>query len=133
MARDIDRLNPLPDSSIEEASREYLMKHNIDGFIGGLLEKTLKNRPPDVLQYIADCLEFGPEEAQQDSSGSITFNEISSYATALSLEELNEIFNDFSRENRMHITMDRFLMFFGRIALPMNNHHFKELVDEMMA
>ncbi|GMH37320.1 hypothetical protein BSKO_05193 [Bryopsis sp. KO-2023] len=157
---EVDRINPLPDSKIEALDRKYLEENKVDELLGGILERMLVEKPPDPIQYMADCIEHDFDSASQDSTtglparrkkklegvfdymnkdgtGKISFQEIRQFAattgTSMSDKELKGIFTDFDSNKDNQISLKEFLVFFGRSAKPMNNEEFDELIKELMA
>lgn len=89
--RDVDKLDPMPDSLVMGQDQQYLVrfchccrrstraaiavaaktgrctqaKHSLDKLFEGLLVNVLRDKPADPLQYIIDSLSLGQDQATQ--------------------------------------------------------------------
>lgn len=72
----------------------------------------------------------------QEQTGRLSFDNIMAYTGAreggaLTPSELREIFDECDLNKDNFISMDEFLVFFGRVSRKMNNKEFEELIMQM--
>lgn len=160
MVRDVDKLDKLPDSKIRDNDQQYLEKHKVDAMFGEVLDHLLMEKPPDPIQFIIDCLQFGPGEASQDKktglpvnrktkleavfnvidktgSGRISFKMLQAYTNkfggkTMKDDQLRAIFKDFRPEKDSLITKEEFFAFFSHTSRIITNADFETMIGHLM-
>uniref|UniRef100_A0A7S0SFB3 EF-hand domain-containing protein n=1 Tax=Mantoniella antarctica TaxID=81844 RepID=A0A7S0SFB3_9CHLO len=141
------------------SDQEYLVTHNIQDLMAGMLREIVVTKPMDPIQYMVDHMVLGAEQATQDAlglshyrrsklmaifgqmdkngSGAVDFKEIKAHSSknggqALTEEELREVFRDFDTSGDHQIDSAEFLAFFSRSVKALSNAEFDIMAAEMM-
>mmetsp|Transcript_22722 Transcript_22722/g.57013 ORF Transcript_22722/g.57013 Transcript_22722/m.57013 type:complete len:163 (+) Transcript_22722:101-589(+) len=160
MVRHVDALDPLPDERIKEQDAAYLAEHKIDNLFQQILDRMLRTKPKDHMQFIIDCLTFDSiEDADQDpatgiskhrlkkldevfvyidkdADGKIKYQDIQLFTsryggTVMSEDELKDVFRDFDRSDDKSVSKDEFFMFFSKLSSLQKNQDFDEMIKDM--
>ncbi|KAF6266705.1 hypothetical protein COO60DRAFT_10015 [Scenedesmus sp. NREL 46B-D3] len=157
--RDVDKLEPIPDEKLRQLDEEYVVQHQLDKLLGGLMSDMLKHKPQDPLQFIIDSITLGSKNAIQDPEtglplhrreqlvqvfkiidkdgiGKISLRMLQNYANkyggeTLTLDELRGLFQDFKPASEHFINVHEFLCFFSKVSATITNKDFKAMIEEM--
>ncbi|WIA09033.1 hypothetical protein OEZ85_008447 [Tetradesmus obliquus] len=159
LVRDVDKLDPMPDEKLRQLDEDYVIQHQLDKLLGGLMSDILKHKPQDPLQFIIDSITLGPEHAMQDvetglplhrrekleqvfkiidkdGSGKISLRMLQNYANkyggeTLTLDDLRGLFQDFKPASEHFINLKEFLRFFSEVSATITNKDFEAMIEEM--
>ncbi|KAJ9517867.1 hypothetical protein QJQ45_004194 [Haematococcus lacustris] len=119
-SRDVDALDPLPDSKLKEEDQAYLEP-------GTGLPEHRKGKLLDLFRVI-----------DTDNRGKISLQSLEAYTrkyggTCISQQDLASMFTDFRPGQDNLVTQREFLVFFSKVSKAMPNAAFDELIRDLMA
>ena len=155
------RVTMATDTETRDENEAYLLRHEVQDLMGGLIQAVVTQKPSDPVQFLIDrlTLENAVVMSTQDDnglslyrrqrllevfkaidtdrSGKVDLRETVGFASkhggsVLSDKELKSIFKDFDENLNNEIDEREFVKFFSRTAGPLSNVAFDEMIAEML-